>query len=138
MIKLITTGSRWHLNDALHSEAIFKKMSAASWKEKFPQTVELYHRHNPEPDFDHLFKVVIDMWLDKEPTGYLNEDLKAISIPTLIARGDDDHLTTRKSLAELADLIENSTLLNLPFASHVAFDDQPEIFQDLLKQFLGK
>ncbi|WCT10578.1 alpha/beta fold hydrolase [Mucilaginibacter jinjuensis] len=136
--KLVTVGSRWHLDDALGSEEIFKKMSATSWKEKFPQTVELYERYNPAPDFENLFKKVVAMWLDKQPTGYLNETLKDLMMPVLIARGDADHLTARKSLAALADLIKNAALFNIPFAGHVAFDEQAEIFRLGLKQFLLK
>jgi pimeloyl-ACP methyl ester carboxylesterase len=134
--KLITIGSRWHIDDALQSEDLFLKMTPESWKDKFSETVLLYQRLNPEADFNQLFAAVISMWLDNDNTGYPNEQIKQVICHLLIARGDKDHLTTRKSVAKLADLVKGALLLNIPFAGHVAYIDQHEIFEIALKQFL--
>ena len=56
----------------------------------------------------------------------------------LIVRGDKDHLFSRKSAAELADCIPDSTFLNIPFAAHESFKDQPEIFKIVVNAFLYK
>jgi hypothetical protein len=55
----------------------------------------------------------------------------------LIVRGDDDHLISRAAVVELSGLVENSRLLNIPFAGHVAFEDQRDIFMIALHQFLA-
>jgi pimeloyl-ACP methyl ester carboxylesterase len=135
--KLVTIGSRWHLNDALLTESLFLKMTPDGWKTKFPATYTLYQKLNPEPDFNKLFSALIAMWLDKGHSGYPNEQLKHIACSLLIVRGDKDHLISRKSVAELAGLVENSMLLNIPFTGHVAFADQPEIFKISLRKFLS-
>jgi pimeloyl-ACP methyl ester carboxylesterase len=135
--KLVTIGSRWHVNDALRSEELFLKLTPESWENKFPETVTLYQKLNSEPDFDHLFSEVIGTWLDKGESGYPNEQLKQLACPLLIVRGDQDHLISGKSVAELAGLVKNAMLLSIPFAGHAAFKDQPEIFKILLQQFLN-
>ena len=61
-----------------------------------------------------------------------------ISCPLLIVRGDDDHLVSREAVVELSGLVKRSTLLNIPFAGHVAFEDQKEIFAIILNEFLLK
>ncbi|MDB5133906.1 MAG: putative hydrolase, alpha/beta fold family [Mucilaginibacter sp.] len=135
--KMVTIGSRWHVNDALRSEELFLKLTPESWKNKFPEMVTLYQKLNPEPDFDHLFSEVIGMWLDKGKSGYPNEQLKQLACPLLIVRGDQDHLISGKSVADLAGLVKNSMLLSIPFAGHAAFKDQPEIFKISLQLFLN-
>ena len=78
------------------------------------------------------------MWLDLSSSGRPNEAVKNISCPLLIVRGDDDHLVSRKAGVELSEVVKNSTLLNIPFAGHVAFEDQKEIFMIILNEFLRK
>lgn len=135
--KLITIGARWHIDDVLQTEDFFLKMTPESWKEKFPQTVSRYEQLNPEANFNNLFPRVIAMWLDKQLTGYPNEQIEKMECPLLIIRGDTDHLTTRKSVAALADTVKKAALLNIPFAGHVAFADQFEIFKIGILRFLG-
>jgi len=134
--KLITIGSRWQVADALRTKDLFLKITPESWKNKFPWMYELYQKLNPEPDFDKLTKDLIAMWLDESLSGYPNMQLKKFEGSTLIVRGDADHLTTAKSLAELSRILKNAMLLNIPFAGHAAFIDQPEIFKIAVKQFL--
>jgi pimeloyl-ACP methyl ester carboxylesterase len=134
--KLVTIGSRWHVNDALLIKGILLKVTPESWKKKFPEMYNLYQRLNPEPDFDRLMQALVVMWLDQSAAGYPNEQLKQWTNPMLITRGDKDRLTSGKSAADLAGLLKNAMLLNIPFAGHVAFNDQPEIFKIALQQFL--
>jgi len=135
--KLVTIGSRWNINDALLTKEIFLKITPDSWKEKFPETYSSYRRLNPEANFNFLTTSILNMWLDTTPSGYPNESVSKINCPTLIVRGDNDHLLSRKSVADLAEHIKKSTLLNIPFAGHVAFQDQSEIFNTILNQFLA-
>lgn len=81
---------------------------------------------------------VVALWLDKTETGFPNERVSEINCPALIVRGDQDHLFSRKSVFEVAECIDNAALLNIPFAGHVAYEDQLELFFITLKQFLNE
>ena len=95
-----------------------------------------YERLNPEADFNKIFHTVVAMWLDEETTGYPNELLKSYTKLLLIVRGDMDHLISLKTVTDLRTLIVNSVLLNIPYAGHATFTDQPEIFRIALQRFL--
>ena len=134
--RLITMGARWHMNDAILIKGVLLKITPESWREKFPEMYTAYQKLNPEPNFNELMQALLAMWLDEGESGYPNEQLKQLACSLLIVRGDKDNLLSRKSAAGLADLLKNAVLLNIPFAGHVAFVDQPEIFKISLQQFL--
>ena len=134
--KLVTIGSRWSYKNAERTKNILKRVTAESWRKKFPDTYEKYYKLNPEPDFDRLVPSIVRMWLDSDSSGYPNETVKNIACPLLTVRGDDDHLIPREFVFELCELVKNSTLLNIPFAGHAAFLDQKEIFNLTLNRFL--
>lgn len=136
--KLITIGSRWHSKYLAQVREIFSGVTGESWRKKFPETYDAYQKLNPEPDFDSLAQAIVAMWLDSNPSGYPNEAVRNISCPLLIVRGDDDHLVSREAVVELCGVVENSTLLNIPFAGHVAFEDQNEVFMIILNEFLDQ
>jgi pimeloyl-ACP methyl ester carboxylesterase len=136
--KLVAISTTWNIKDSLSTEEIFLKITADSWKAKFPESFDSYQRLNPEPDFEKLTKSMIALWLDRTATGFPNENVSKINCPTLIVRGDKDHLFSRESVCEVAGLIDNSALLNIPFAGHLAYEDQLEIFIKALKQFLNE
>jgi pimeloyl-ACP methyl ester carboxylesterase len=133
--KLVTIDSRWHVKNTEPTRETFLKITGESWRQKFPDIYDAYQRLNPEPDFDRLAKSLIQMWLDPNPSGYVNEAVQQISCPLLIVRGDDDHLISLEAVAELRGLVEHSRLLNIPFAGHAAFQDQQDIFKIALNQF---
>jgi pimeloyl-ACP methyl ester carboxylesterase len=132
--RLVTIGARAALRPT--TAAVFKKITAERWRVKFPLTYEIYQRVNPTPDFDRLVRAVVAMWLDAGASGYPIEQLSAIACPTLIVRGDDDHLLTREDAFENARRIRGAKLSNLPFAGHTAFQDQTEAFMPGLNRFL--
>lgn len=134
--KLVTIGSDWHKKNSESLRDIFLKINGESWRKRFPSTYDAYQNLNPEPDFDFLADSIIKMWLDSNASGYPNEAVKNIFCPLLIVRGDHDHLLSRESVVELSRIVKNSSLLNIPFAGHVAFEDQKEIFIISLKEFL--
>jgi pimeloyl-ACP methyl ester carboxylesterase len=136
--KIVTIGATWNIKDSLSTEEIFLNITADSWKEKFPESFDSYQRLNPEPDFEKLIKAIIKLWLDKTTTGFPNENVNKINCPTLIVRGDQDHLFSRESVCQVADLIDNAAFLNIPFAGHLAYEDQLKTFFNTLKQFLDK
>ena len=134
--KLVTIGSRWHFKNTEFTKDLLAKVTGESWKAKFPDTFEIYQRLNTEPDFDALANSLVKLWLDPNSSGYPNEAAKNISCPLLITRGDDDHLISKETVFELAESIETSHLLNIPFAGHDAFVGQKEIFMITLNEFL--
>ncbi|MBD2701224.1 alpha/beta hydrolase [Spirosoma sp. BT702] len=134
--KLITIGGTWSEADVLASKERFEKVSPESWRERLPDSYNDYQRLNPAIDFSVTAKAIREMWLDTSPaTGYPGEMVKQIRCPTLIIRGDKDDFFPRKSAAELADHIADSAFFNVPFASHVAIEDQPELVKTALDLF---
>jgi pimeloyl-ACP methyl ester carboxylesterase len=134
--KLITIGAPWCVDDVRATQEIFDRKTPESWKNEFPETYETYMRLNPEPDFDKANKAILGLWQDESDINYPNEKVKEINCPVLLVRGDQDQLFSRKSIVQLADLVKNSHLLNIPNAGHAAHEDQKEIFLIALKQFL--
>ena len=136
--KLITIGSKWHIKNTDRLKEGYLKITGESWRIKFPNMFDTYQRLNPEPDFDLLTTNLVKLWLDSGSSGYPNEQVKNITCQLLIVRGDDDHLFALKDAAELSELIKDSKFLNIPYASHVAFEDQREIFMKIINEFLRK
>lgn len=136
--KLVIVGSRWRLKDALLTKEIISKITPESWKSKFPATYKNYQKLNPEPNFDVLTSSIKNMWLDPNDSGCRNDKINNITCPLLIVRGDGDPIVTRNSVTELSGLIKGSSLLNIPFAGHAAFQEQKEIFMISFNQFMKK
>jgi pimeloyl-ACP methyl ester carboxylesterase len=134
--KLVTIGSRWHLKNTEPMREVFLKITGESWRTRFPETYDAYQKLNPQPDFNFLTQSLMKMWLDSASSGHPNEAVANISCPLLIVRGDDDHLLSREAVVELSRLVQGSRLLNIPFAGHLAFEDQKEIFMISLREFL--
>lgn len=124
---LVTIGSRWHRRYLDESRHILAGVTAESWEERFPDTVGVYRRLNPEPDFNALAPAVVEMWLDPTETGYANDAVADIDCPTLVVRGDDDPLFSRRAAVEAAELIPRGHLLNIPFAGHGLFPEQQDM-----------
>lgn len=133
---LITIGSRWHFKNTEPTKELLSRITGESWRKKFPRTYKAYQNLNPDPNFDFLAQSVVKMWLDDSETGYPNQAVKKISCPLLAVRGDDDHLLSREAVVELTGMVRGSKLLNIPFAGHVAFDNQKMIFMLCLNTFL--
>jgi pimeloyl-ACP methyl ester carboxylesterase len=136
--KLITVGATWSLSDAELAEEIISEMTVENCKEIFASNFEFYQKHNPEPDFNKFAVLCLSMWIDKTKTGYPQEDVTKIDIPALIIRGNDDDFLSLESAVELSKKINNSLFLNIPFASHSAFESHPQIFEIITKQFLNE
>jgi pimeloyl-ACP methyl ester carboxylesterase len=134
--KLITIGSRWHKSNVFETQEILSAVDPQKWRKKFPEMVAGYEKINPQPDFDILTSEVVDMWLNTN--SYPNEDVKNIIAETLIIRGDKDHLVKRNFVFDIAGLIENSHLSNIPFAGHAVYIEQPEIMNLIINKFLNQ
>jgi pimeloyl-ACP methyl ester carboxylesterase len=137
--KLIVIGTPWTSDDLKDISGMLSKVTPEGWREKFPGSYNMYERLNPEIDFGVLTKALKDMWLDEGPAGgYLGQRVNSITCPTLIIRGDEDHLFSRKSASLLAESIYSSTLLNVPFAGHEVHKEEPELISSFIYRFLTK
>jgi pimeloyl-ACP methyl ester carboxylesterase len=135
--KLITMGASWRVKDVIEAEEIIKTITPESAKELFPENVKRYQRINPEPNYEKFVHTVVDMWLDKSNTGHPDQSVKDISAETLLIRGDKDFLVSLESLVELRDIIKNSAFLNVPFAEHGVYEEQPQVIEIMLTHFLN-
>lgn len=136
--KLITIGSSWHSKSLLTTQKILAGITAEKWKTKFPETFEKYQSINPEPDFDKLSKSIVNMWIDENETGRPDENIKNIKCPTLIIRGENDHLISKDSILEASELIKNSHFVNIPFSGHEVYSEQKNILMETINEFLEK
>jgi pimeloyl-ACP methyl ester carboxylesterase len=135
--KLILIGTPWTFSDLKDISTLLSKVTPESWKEKFPESYNFYKRLNPEIDFEVLTKELKTMWLDEGTTGgYLDRRVKGIACPTLIIRGDEDHLFSGMSASLLANGIHTSSVLNVPFAGHEVHKDAPEVVGSFIDHFL--
>jgi len=136
--KLIIIASSWHTKSLENSKKFLESITAEKWKERFPKTFEKYQSLNPEPNFDNLTKAIVKMWIDENDTGHPDENVENINCPTLIIRGDNDHLINKHSTFELSEFIKDANLANIPFCGHEVYIEQKNILMEIINQFLGK
>ncbi|MGC8400168.1 alpha/beta fold hydrolase [Enterobacter mori] len=134
--KLITIGAHWALSVDDPTRDMYTGITAADWREMFPEEVNRYLTLNPEPDFERLMAAVRQLWLDDSDAGYPGETVRAISASLLVVRGDEDQLVSRVNAVELADRVAGAKLLNLPFADHSVQESQPQWLLPVLDAFL--
>lgn len=134
--KLVTIGAHWALRADDPTREIYAGITAADWREMYPDSVYRYQTQNPEPDFEKLVHAVRQLWLDSSLDGYPGETVRDISASLLVVRGDEDRLVSRAHTVELADRVQDARLLNIPFANHSAHEDRPEWLLPVLNAFL--
>ncbi|MDR1983619.1 MAG: alpha/beta hydrolase [Prevotellaceae bacterium] len=136
--KLVTIGATWSLEDAELVEKLMGGTTLEEFRKIFAKKFEFYQTNNPQPDFNKFVKCLLEMWIDKTEAGYPYANITDINVPVLIVRGNDDDMFPLESAFELTKKIKNSLLLNIPFASHRAFREYPQIFETITKDFLRK
>jgi pimeloyl-ACP methyl ester carboxylesterase len=95
-----------------------------------------YARLSPTPDeFDAFVEQISQMWAT-EPN-YTREQLKAITVPTVIFDGDHDEAIEPAHTAEMAELIPGAKLVIMKDASHFAMWQQPDAFNATVLDFLA-
>lgn len=134
--RLVPVGATWHNDHSLALQKILSHVTGANWRAKFPADAEDYERWNPQPDFDKFVAAVVEMWMDQSASGHPNQAVEQISCPTMVVRGDDDHLVCLEWSVQLKERIGGSHLFNIPSAGHAAFADQPELFLAGVAPFL--
>jgi pimeloyl-ACP methyl ester carboxylesterase len=135
--KLITIGAPWSNQHVQHLFQAYSELTSDIWKEACPSVFETYQRVNPHPEFDKLFRQSTKMALDISPASRPNTAVKNIHCPTLIMRGENDPVVSASDIIELAKLIENARILNIPYAGHEAFQDQAQVLTEELLNFIG-
>jgi pimeloyl-ACP methyl ester carboxylesterase len=97
---------------------------------------EDYARLSPTPDeFDAFVAQISEMWAT-EPN-YTKEQLKAITVPTVIFDGAHDEAIEPAHTAEMAELIPGAELIIMKDASHFAMWQQPDAFNTTVLEFLA-
>jgi len=134
--KIVTIGATWSLSDAELIEKLMADASPENNRRWFRRSFEFHQEHNSALNFDKFAECVIEMWTDKTEDGYPLASVENIKVPMLIIRGNDDYMFPLESAFELTQRVENSLLLNIPFAPHGAHRKYPQIFEIITKEFL--
>lgn len=92
-------------------------------------------RHKPRTSFDTVVSSLLPMW--RGTGGFTKDQLRAITVPTVIADGDHDELFYLDHIKEMAGLIPNATLVVFEATSHFALWQDPEAFNRALLDFLA-
>lgn len=135
--KIVTVGARWEMSKNDPAWGMLSAMTGDIWEKSFPSSYECYMRLNPEPDFYEFSRAVAAMWTDLSIDGHPGTLMRQIDKEILVIRGEKDPLTSLESMVRLRDTVNNIRLLNIPFAEHVAFNDEPGIFLRAVKDFLS-
>ncbi len=135
---LAAVGASWELSEADGAYGMVSGMSAALWKRFFPKTVKRYRELQGEADWEGFAEQVLAMWRDLGESGHPGAAMKRIPIPFLAVRGEEDRLTSLESYARLRGLTKKLRFLNLPFAGHAAFEDEPDLVGAVLRTYLAE
>jgi pimeloyl-ACP methyl ester carboxylesterase len=99
------------------------------------RAAEDYARLSPTPDqFDAFVEQISEMWAT-EPN-YSQDQLRAITVPTVIFDGDRDEAIEPAHTAEMAELIPGAELVIMKDASHFAMWQHPDEFNATVLEFL--
>ena len=136
--KLVTIGA--HAAPAAGDPAfdIYRKVTGAGMREKFPEMVKAYESVSPDKDFDKLTAALVAMWLDQGKDGYPGASCRDIRCELLVVRGDDDHLVSRASINDLLELVPKARYLSVPFAGHETHKDKTESVLLAVNEFLRR
>ncbi|HPC74519.1 MAG TPA: alpha/beta hydrolase [Syntrophales bacterium] len=92
-----------------------------------PGLIEGLRKGSPEILHDDLFAC------DKLD---VTEAVKKISIPVLVICGDDDKMTPPALSRYIADNVPGGRLALIPGAGHFVMNEEPEVFNNVLKEFI--
>jgi pimeloyl-ACP methyl ester carboxylesterase len=95
-----------------------------------------YAALSPTPgEYDAFVKQISKMWVI-EPR-YSKQQLRAITVPTMIFDGDHDEAIKPEHTREIAKLIPGASLVIMKDASHFAMWQKPEEFNAAVRKFLA-
>ena len=133
--KLVSIGASWEMNKDSPEFENYSGITEHVWKEMFPESYNNYMQLNPEAHWGHFSDNVVSMWTNLEDNNYPDDIIKNINSDVLVIRGDNDPLTTLESIYRQKKIMKSMHFLNIPFAEHAAYEDQPEIFLNALNRF---
>ena len=133
--KIITVGAEWHKKHLDGVRPMFEAINSDFVKENLPEQLAAYQAANPEPDAEKWAAALKAMWLDEGESGYPNENIRQIQVPVLAVRGEADFLLAFDDWAELKTELPDVHLMSMPFASHEAVKEQPEIVWAAVQAF---
>jgi pimeloyl-ACP methyl ester carboxylesterase len=95
-----------------------------------------YESYSATPkEYQAFFDQILKMWADQP--NWTDAQLRAITAPVLVMDGDHDEMIKREHTEYIAATIPGAGLLILPNASHFAFLQDPELFNDAILDFLS-
>ncbi len=84
---------------------------------------------------DHVLQIVRRWYVDM---GALREALSGlVSKPTLLIWGDRDRAVGLSSARQLQQLLPMSHLMVLPGVGHIAFEEQPDVCNEAMRNWLS-
>ena len=97
---------------------------------------EDYARLSPTPgEFDAFIAQMSEMWATQP--NYTKDQLRAITVPTVIFVGDHDEAVEPAHTEEMAELIPEAKLVIMKDASHFAMWQKPDEFNATVLEFLA-
>ena len=107
-----------------------------TFKAGFAHCAADYARLSPTPaEFDVLVAQMSEMWATQP--NYTKDQLRAITVPTVIFVGDHDEAIKPAHTAEMAELIPGAKLVIMKDASHFAMWQKPDEFNATVLEFLA-
>jgi pimeloyl-ACP methyl ester carboxylesterase len=95
-----------------------------------------YARLSPTPaEFDALLAQMSELWATQP--NYTQDQLRGITVPTVIFVGDHDEAIEPAHTAEMAKLIPGAKLVIMKDASHFAMWQKPDEFNATVLEFLA-
>jgi len=94
-----------------------------------------YERLSPTPDqYDEFVEQISRMWAT-EPN-YTKDQLRGITVPTVVFAGDHDEAIRPEHTEEIATLVPGAQLVVMSDASHFALWQQPDALTAVVEEFL--
>lgn len=79
--------------------------------------------------------VVVDCWASMSNQDY-REELKKITVPCLITRGEESIFCTAKTTKYMEEVIPKGKAIDYPKCGHILFMEEPEMFNKDLMEFV--
>jgi pimeloyl-ACP methyl ester carboxylesterase len=117
-------------------EGTYDVANSSTFDAYFARARRDYAALSPTPgEYDDFVKQISKMWVI-EPR-YSKEQLRAITVPTMIFDGDHDEAIKLEHTREIAEMIPGASLVIMKDASHFAMWQKPTEFNETVRKFLA-
>jgi pimeloyl-ACP methyl ester carboxylesterase len=139
MKHLLSTPQMRHLGPLITRQILKhgQELIKLAWHEPAllpPEMVEYYQKPFQVENWD---KALWEFTLASHPAG-LTERLGELTLPVLVITGDDDRIVPTSESIQLAGGLPNATLEVIAESGHLPHEEQPLVFMEAVKGFLGK